>query len=131
MIRVYIELFPGGDIPRKKGIAQIDIWNVTELSDVSNYRWQGEFIDMLGSVKTKQGRVEGHLRADGGIALLRKVLAQADRTDSRGAVTDDERIADLSASLLMLAMAVESQCEDPEVLAIAKQAREALKRSGK
>lgn len=131
MIRIYIELLPGGEALRKKTIARFDVWNTSHLAPVSNYGWQAEILDMHGGVRQRSGRIEGHERASGAIELVRRLMVEAGETAPRGAVTKEERITDLSSHLLMLAMTVESTSTDPKVLAVAKQAREALERSAK
>lgn len=131
MIRVWIELLPGGEALRKKTLARFDVWNTSDLSPVSNYAWQAEILEMGGVVRQRAGTVEGHVRDHGGISLVRKVLAKADRPPTDSRVSVDEKIVDLSSHLLMLAMTVETTSTDPRALEMAAKAREALERSAK
>lgn len=128
MIRVYIEMLPGGEALRKSTIARFDVWNRSNLAPVSDYAFAGEVVDMHGAVKRKTGAIIGHERADGVLELVRRLMVEAG-TDPR--VSVEERMEDLSAHLLMLCMTVESSTKDPQVLAVAAKAREALARSGK
>jgi hypothetical protein len=132
VIRVYIELLPGGEAMRKKTIARFDVWNTSHLAPVSNYAWQAEILDMHGGVRQKTGTIAGHERSKGALALIRRLMLEADdRTEHRGTVSDEERIVDLSSHLLMLVMTLDTQNVTPYVEAIVDKAREALKRSAK
>lgn len=70
MMRVSVELHPGGDAGRKKTIATFDIANMSELAPTSAYRVHG-WTDRLGLFVK---RVEGHDRASGWIPLVKRIL---------------------------------------------------------
>ena len=71
-MRVTVEVVPLGHEPLKRTIAKINISNVSELSELSDY----EAIALLDKTGRKPVRifVEGHRRAEGWIPLVRRVL---------------------------------------------------------
>lgn len=71
-LRVTVEVVPGGREPAKRTIATIDISNVSELSELSNYEATAR-LDGHGS-ESIRARVEGHRRSTGWIPLVRRVL---------------------------------------------------------
>lgn len=78
MMRVVIEMHPGGDASRKKTVASFDIANVSELAEESNYTVVGK-TDRLGVFRTS---IENHMRSHGWIPLLKRILdrlAEAER----------------------------------------------------
>lgn len=74
MLIVTVELLPGGRETGRRVIDRMYIWNVSQLADVSDYRFSDE--DPRG----RQGQLEwagwvrGHRRSDGALELIRKVL---------------------------------------------------------
>lgn len=130
MIRLTIELLPGGSALRKRTLARFDVWNTSHLAPISNYAFEGEVQEMGGAVRTPKGAIVGHERDKGVLELVRRLLIEA-ATDSRESVSAEEKIVDLSSHLLMLIMTLDTQDVTPYVEAIVEKARAALKRSGK
>ena len=77
MIRVTIELYPGGDASRAETIGQIDIANVSGLARTSSYDCK---VDATGcpamNIPPVKARfaVHGHRRDEGVLKLLYRVL---------------------------------------------------------
>ena len=59
MLRVTVELIPGGNPQKKRTLRVLEISNMTELADSSDYR-----VVSLGDApsKRKEGTVRGHAR---------------------------------------------------------------------
>ena len=64
---VTVEVWPDGDLLRRRVIGTMNLANVSQLADVSNY---------VGYRDGREIVVEGHERAEGAWALVRKALAQ-------------------------------------------------------
>lgn len=73
MLRVRLEIVPGGDERRVREIGKLEICNVSELADVSNYCFQ---IWTDGRCQTTS-IVSNHVRSDGAWALVRKAIGVA------------------------------------------------------
>lgn len=71
MIRVTVEMWPGGDQSKKYEIARVDVSNVSDLAEVSDY---GTYA-VVGKDRFAGG-VEKHRRSDGWAALLTRVFHQ-------------------------------------------------------
>ena len=71
MMRVIVEIHPGGDASRKKTIANIDIANMSGLSERSNYEYEAQFPETGATLRE---RVTGHWRDDGWLPLVQRVL---------------------------------------------------------
>ena len=70
MMRVIVEIHPHGSASDKRTIATIDIANVSELAETSDYLVTATFDDG----PPRRWRVCGHRRRDGWIPLVRGVL---------------------------------------------------------
>ena len=81
-LMVYVVLRPGGDKHHEKLLHTIEISNITELAEVSNYTVQHTYCDNEFNEKTMTRPVNyiftifGHKRSDGAIALLKKVFKE-------------------------------------------------------
>lgn len=73
MIEVMVDLLPGGDRARRRNIQVIQIANVSNLAEVSDYVFN--VFNNDGELSTS-GSVKGHQRSSGIIPLLKKVLAK-------------------------------------------------------
>jgi len=70
MLRVLLQIVPGGDERRTREIGRLEISNVYEFADVSDYAWQ-----MFHEGKPyKTGVHPGHPRKTGARRLLRQIL---------------------------------------------------------
>lgn len=74
MLRVIVELHPGGDESEKIRLGCIDIGNVSNLADVSDYIVHANLKD-FGLVRTE---VIGHERSRGWRALVGRALDAID-----------------------------------------------------
>jgi len=138
MLNVVIELLPNGVEVFKKQIAKVDIWNTSDLAAISNYSWYGKFSSFLtNETLIRSGRLEGHKRIDGAVALVRKVFEQVepllemsptDRRLSVGASTE-ERLLDVQSALSMMILTFGSWRLPMDERSIVTKAREALERS--
>lgn len=127
MIRVWIELLPGGEFDT--GARWLVFQTSKRASDFFRMdAWEAEILEMS---RREEGTICGHTRSRGALELIRRLMVEAGGTEPRGSVSDEERIVDLSSHLLMLVMALDSQNVTPHVEAIVDKAREALKRSAK
>ena len=72
MLRMTVEIVPGGDYGRAREIAEVEVWNVSDLEDVSDYRWEAK----LEAQPVIQGEVIGHRRASGWGPLIATVARQ-------------------------------------------------------
>lgn len=70
MLRVLVEVHPGGDSARKRTIAQIDLANVSQLRELSNY----DVAARLEGLPEQRFRVNGHQRSHGWVPLVREAL---------------------------------------------------------
>lgn len=70
MMVVTVEVWPGGRVLHRRVIGTLNIGNVSQLADVSDYKCV-----LDGS---KEFKVKGHRRSDGAWALVRKALAAAE-----------------------------------------------------
>lgn len=70
MMRVIVEIHPAGNSRRKRTIATIDIGNVSDLAEVSDYVVLAGFDDR----EARQVTVHGHRRADGWTPLVIRAL---------------------------------------------------------
>ncbi len=70
MMRLVVEIHPGGDELSKRTIASIDIANVSELAPTSSYEVSAYF-----EGRTRSFMVHGHKREDGWVPLVNCVLA--------------------------------------------------------
>lgn len=141
MLNVVIELLPGGIEAFKKQLAKVDIWNTSDLAAVSNYSWYGKFSSFLtNETSIRSGRLEGHKRIDGAVALVRKVFEQAEPllemgpTDTRLSVGSpcsptEERLLDVQSALSMMLLTFGSQKLSMEHRSVISKARDALERS--
>lgn len=76
MLRVRLEIVPGGDERRAKEIGRLNIANRSDLAEVSDYTyecWPGPE-ERGGDVWG--GTLRGHRRSEGALELLRKILNQ-------------------------------------------------------
>lgn len=74
MLRVIVELHPGGDETRKQNLGVIDIGNVSNLAEFSDYVVQARLKD-FGDVRTV---VREHERALGWRELVKRTLSAID-----------------------------------------------------
>jgi hypothetical protein len=79
MMRVTVEIWPGGDVDRAYAVAYIDIWNVSELAPVSDYRYECR----LEGGPPVLGDIVGHRRSDGWAPLVRRVVADLNKSEGR------------------------------------------------
>jgi hypothetical protein len=73
MMRVTVEIVPGGNEDMARKIATLDIGNVSDLAEISNYE---VIAKMDNSVHPKRFMVRGHRRSKGWPALLRLICAK-------------------------------------------------------
>lgn len=71
MLRVLVEIHPGGDEARKHTIATIDLGNISELRPVSDYTVHAKLDDRPEVRRV----VFNHTRAEGWIPLVQRALA--------------------------------------------------------
>lgn len=76
MIRVEISVLPAGDADRARLLAVLEMENVAQLADVSDYSWR--YRDLAGGWSARGG-VHGHRRADGLVPLLRRAFEGLER----------------------------------------------------
>lgn len=77
MMRVRIEIVPGGREAGRRVIEELFVWNVSALADVSDYGYQ--FNSDPREVGTLDARyVRNHERSDGAWELVRRILTQED-----------------------------------------------------
>lgn len=76
MLIVKLEIHPGGDSSRAREIGRLEIANISELADVSDYLYKFPSADPFIS---RAGKVTGHQRNQpaGAWQLVRKVLNDA------------------------------------------------------
>lgn len=79
MMKVTISICPGGDESRERVIETLLVANVSALADVSDYVYTFSD-DKRDLALWPEGTVEGHPRAEGAWALLRRILLQAELT---------------------------------------------------
>jgi hypothetical protein len=79
MLKVTVELVPGGDSSWGRVIGDVRIGNISELAEVSDYAWA--FAPDGDIVPTKSGTIHGHVRADGFPALLARVFSAIDKSN--------------------------------------------------
>lgn len=65
MLVVTVEVWPGGKVLQRRVIGTMNLANVSDLADISNY---------AGSIDGEFVEVRGHARADGAWELVRKAL---------------------------------------------------------
>lgn len=71
MLRVLLQILPSGDECRTREIGRLEIANVYEFADVSDYSWQ-----LFHNGKPfKSGVLGGHHRKTGAWRLVRRVLS--------------------------------------------------------
>ena len=70
-MRIIVTIEPGGDAARSREIAELEIWNRSELAEVSDYGYELRQSGGLGRVV---GSVDGHRRSDGWEPLVLRVL---------------------------------------------------------
>lgn len=75
MMVIRIEVWPGGNKGMRKIIGTMELGNVSELAEMSDYA--GRIIDENGKA-TKHFKVYGHKRSLGPWELLRKALTAFD-----------------------------------------------------
>jgi len=87
-MRVTVEICPGGDDRRKREIACIEISNVSELAETSDY-----VVDVLrDDMISERLRITKHRRSDGWLPLLCRVLeASKNMTPRAGQKRSEER----------------------------------------
>jgi hypothetical protein len=73
MLRVRLEMVTGGDERRALEIGRIDISNVSELAELSNYQYRMREGDEHGNA-WQVGYVLSHARSKGAWELVRRVL---------------------------------------------------------
>ena len=84
MLRVLVELVPGGYAPLRRTIATMNIGNVTDLADVSDYKIDAiEAANPLAGTRPRSGTcvVSGHDRRQSVWALIAKAADEITRTD--------------------------------------------------
>lgn len=69
MMVVTVEVWPGGRLLRRRVIHTMNLANVSELADVSDYE---------GAIDGEDLKVVGHNRATGAWKLVQRALEQAD-----------------------------------------------------
>ena len=74
MMRVTVEIWPGGDSKRARRMAVIDIANLSGLAPVSDYSVEAVVNPGQPDEAAVKSRVDGHVRADGWAALVQKVM---------------------------------------------------------
>lgn len=83
MIVVKVELWPGGDCMNKETIARAEIWNTSNLADVSNYAYRclvPASLDKTRTVVVETGTITGYLRKRLSVwYLVNKMLQQVCR----------------------------------------------------
>lgn len=71
MMRVIVEIHPNGNMSMKREIACIDIANVSELAEVSDYVIHAA----LEHGESIRVHVRGHHRGDGWMPLVRRAIS--------------------------------------------------------
>lgn len=89
MMRVIVTIEPGGDASRAREIAEIEIWNRSELADVSDYGWEAR----LEGGKRYTGEVRGHQRSHGWAPLVDRALLDMRAAQSAERVFPKEFVA--------------------------------------
>lgn len=80
MLVVAVEIWPGGDRSRKVRIAEATAANVSELSEVSDYKCRVTATgcaDLGIEPIAENFKIEDHHRADGALELVRRMFAAA------------------------------------------------------
>ena len=74
MLVIRLELWPGGDEKRKREIGHAEVWNVSDLADVSDYWFEVRAVagDNVGA-RQLYGKVKRHTRSLGAWELVRRV----------------------------------------------------------
>lgn len=72
MLVVTVEIWPGGSPLRKKVIGAMQLANVSQLAEVSNYE---------GYLDDSPVAVQDHFRADGAWELVRRAIIESRRGD--------------------------------------------------
>lgn len=78
MLRVTIELLPGGREARKKVLGWFELSNISELADISDYAFHGS-IEPGGRDRVVQGHILQHARASGWLPLVIRLLQRVGR----------------------------------------------------
>lgn len=77
MIRITVELLPGGQLKGRKKIGQVDISNISELAAVSNYLVEAKDFPSNGEPGQKiDAVVKGFSRSEGWAKLLWLAMAE-------------------------------------------------------
>lgn len=73
MLRITVELLPGGNLSRRKRLAKMDIANLSNLADVSDYAVDAEEVGSMGRhARECEATVTGHDRNSSVWALVAK-----------------------------------------------------------
>lgn len=73
MLRVIVEIHPGGRADAKRTIATLDVGNISQLAEISNYKVVARTDE---SIHPKEFIVRGHVRSRGWPSLLRAICAK-------------------------------------------------------
>lgn len=73
MLAVHLEVFPAGDITRRRTVSGVAIANISALAAHSDYH----AVVIEDGTVTQAAHVVAHRRDDGAVALLRRVLEEA------------------------------------------------------
>jgi hypothetical protein len=74
MIHVVVELWPGGEQAKKRVLATMAIANVSELAEVSNYRYSVDETFLSKPATSGSGEIANHHRSHGALRLVQRVL---------------------------------------------------------
>jgi hypothetical protein len=78
MLRVTVEVVPGGDEDRAREIMKLEIWNVGGPEHAAEYHWEARMREADKTYNhdsdSSGGGVVFHARHDGAICLVKKVL---------------------------------------------------------
>lgn len=85
MMRVIVEIWPGGDERRARRMAVVDVSNISGLSDVSDYVVDALLNPNQPDEKHAVRRVQSHARRLGWAALVERVMSEL-KLLTRGAV---------------------------------------------
>lgn len=79
MIRVTVEIFPGGDVSRGREMAEIEIWNETHTTPWAYYVWEAKIAKVEGEGVTHHKGDVRHTIAMGWARLVELVLEDMQR----------------------------------------------------
>lgn len=76
MLRVTIELLPGGDDSRSKRLATVEIANINGSLSSANYQWSVQERTARGDLKAGTGTISEFCRGLGAVHLVADVLRE-------------------------------------------------------